>query len=359
MAYTYDQFVTAATGAGLLDKFDDEELRIVRSNPEYGMSALKLRQDLQGAKTTEQKMLAQESLNQLRKSYGGNVASSTPPASGTGGTAGSFRYGGEADYEKLLGEVANPKPFEYDYNTDPSFQAMKKTQLREAERATEDTMGSFAGMTGGVPSSAAITAASQAGDYYRSQLTDAIPQLQQNAYQRYLAEIDAKNAALNAMAADRNFDWQKYLAEYDQQFNREQFDWQKYLAEYDQQQSQIQQDAAAKQQEWANAFALYQQLGYATPEIAAILGIPASGGQSAGNPHRAPDIDPYAGKNLSSMLAGCANRNEAMIMAAEMEEAGYPEAWDYFLSLYPEEPPKSTAPSKPVSPGKFEQVALK
>lgn len=279
MAYTYDQFVTAATGAGLLDKFDDDELRIVRSNPEYGMSALKLRQDLQGAKTTEQKMLAQESLNQLRKSYGGTVASSTPPASGTGGTAGSFQYGGENAYQKLLGEVTNPAPFEYDHSKDPSFQAMKKTHLREAERATEDTMGSFAAMTGGVPSSAAITAASQAGDYYRSQLTDAIPQLQQNAYQRDLAEIDAKNAALNAMTADRNFDWQKYLAEYDQQFNREQFDWQKYLAEYDQQQSQIQQDAAAKQQEWANAFALYQQLGYATPEIAAILGIPVSNNQ--------------------------------------------------------------------------------
>lgn len=343
MAYTYDQFVTAATGAGMLDKFNDDDLRIVRSNPEYGMSALKLHQDMQGAKTTEQKMLAQESLNQLRKSYGGSAQSGTVQAvqtsaaqplqvqsstaqpqqvqsgAATGGTAGNqaqggYSYGNQTAYQKLLEEATNPEPFAYDITKDPSFQSLKKTHLREADRATEDTMASYAAMTGGVPSSAAITAASQAGDYFRGQLNDAIPTLYQNAYQRYLAGLDAKNAALNAMAADRNFDWQKYLTEYDQAFNREQFDWQKqmaendrnfsreqfdwqkYLAEYDQQQNQIQQDTAAKQQAWNNAFALYKELGYATPEIAAILGIEASAPQTGGqyynpNPRPQPEVD--------------------------------------------------------------------
>lgn len=301
---TYDQFITAATGAGLLDRFDDDDLNIARNNPEYGMSALRLRQQLQGAKTTEQKMLAQESLNQLKKSYGGSVQAGTPALTTSGsGTAssvaapaqpsepagsgaaqsqpapgGSFNYGNETAYQKLLNEVTNPGSFSYDHNSDPTFQSMKKSYLREGERAREDTMGKYAAMTGGVPSSAAITAAQQAGDYYAAQLNDSIPTLEQNAYQRFLAELDAKSAALGAVTADRNFDWQKHLAEYDQQ------------------QSQIQQEEAAKQQAWANAFALYKELGYATPEIAEILGIEANVPQTGGQnyspaPQPKPTVD--------------------------------------------------------------------
>ena len=265
MAYTYDQFITAATGAGILDKFTDDDLNIAKNNPEYGMSALKLQQDLQGAKTTEQKLLAQESLNQLRKSYGGVVASSTAPTTqNAANPAGSFNYGNETIYQQMLKDVTEPKPFEYDVAKDPNFQSMKKNYLREGDRAREDTMASFSSMTGGVPSSAAITAAQQAGDYYATQLNDSIPNLQQNAYQRYLADLDAKQAALGAITTDRNFDWQKYLQEQDQQM-------------------------AAKQQEWNNAFALYQKLGYATPEIAAILGIESNVPQK--NVYYGPDTE--------------------------------------------------------------------
>ena len=44
-------------------------------------------------------------------------------------------------------------------------------------------------MTGGLPSTAAISAASQANDYHLAKLGDAIPQLQQLAYSMYRDNI--------------------------------------------------------------------------------------------------------------------------------------------------------------------------
>lgn len=207
MAYTYDDFVTAATGAGLLEKFSDDDLNIAKSNPEYGISALKLQQDLLGAKTTEQQLLAQEAINQLRSSYG-----NMNKQAGT-----SFQYDGQTEYQKLLDEVTNMGSFSYDPATDPSYGSLKKTYLREGERARADTLARVSAATGGAPSSYAVTAAQQAGDYYTTQFADLVPTLEQNAYQRYLNDFSTKLGQLGAMDTDRQFDFNAYLQNYEQQ----------------------------------------------------------------------------------------------------------------------------------------------
>lgn len=244
MAYTYEDFTTAAQNAGLLDGFSEDDLNIAKTNPEYGLSMLKLRQDAAGATTTEQQLLAQEAENQLRSAYGSLGAQ----------TQSSFQYGNENEYQKLLNDVTNYQPFSYDAGSDPSYSAYKKAYLREAERATQDTLAKASAASGGVPSSYAVSAAQQAGNYYTGQLNDAIPTLQQNAYQRYLSDYNAKLSAFDAMSTDRNFDYNAYLQEYER-----------------------------KQQKWNNALTLYQ-MGQRTPEILAILGIPeetmAGGGDS-------------------------------------------------------------------------------
>ena len=207
MAYTYDDFVTAATGAGLLEKFTDDDLNIAKSNPEYGLSALKLQQNLQEAKTTEQQLLAQEAINQLRTSYG-NMGKQT---------TGSFQYADQTEYQKLLDEVTNMGSFSYDAQKDPSYGALKKTYLREGDRAREDTLAKVSAATGGAPSSFAVTAAQQAGDYYATQFADKVPTLEQNAYQRYLNDFSTKLSQLGAMNTDREFDFNEYLKNYELQ----------------------------------------------------------------------------------------------------------------------------------------------
>jgi len=236
-----------------MDRFSQEDLTAFQSSPEYGLSMVKLTQDIDGAKTAEQKLLAQEAVNQLRKAYtpsGTTMVTSTT----TGKDGGGFTYGRQNEYQKLLDSVVNQGSFSYDPGTDPTFGSYKKSYLREGERATQDALAKASVATGGVPSSYAVSAAQQAGNYYAGKLNDMIPTLQQNAYQKYLNDFSSKLSALGAMDTDRNFEWNKYLQDYE------------------------------------NALRMYNMLGYATPEIAAILGIeatqPSSGGgyYYGGNP---------------------------------------------------------------------------
>ena len=47
----------------------------------------------------------------------------------------------------------------------------------------------------------AVTAATQAGDYYAAQMADIIPQLEQAAYEKYLNEIGLDQSNLSALRA--------------------------------------------------------------------------------------------------------------------------------------------------------------
>lgn len=60
-------------------------------------------------------------------------------------------------------------------------------------------MGQYAAMTGGMPSTAAMTAAQQAGDYYAAQMTDKIPELYKLAYSMYADEANRNLSELSAM----------------------------------------------------------------------------------------------------------------------------------------------------------------
>lgn len=78
MAYTYADFERAANEAGLNDSFSESDRSIAQQYPEYGLSLVSLRRDLNKATTNEQKLLATEAENQLRKNYSGLEL--TPPA---------------------------------------------------------------------------------------------------------------------------------------------------------------------------------------------------------------------------------------------------------------------------------------
>lgn len=90
----------------------------------------------------------------------------------------------------------------YDAETDPAYSTLKKQYLREADRGVEDTLGAFAGMTGGIPSTAAVSAAQQTGDYYRGQLADRQVELGEQDYSRWLSDLDAQKDLLNIYAQE-------------------------------------------------------------------------------------------------------------------------------------------------------------
>ena len=88
----------------------------------------------------------------------------------------------------LLSDIQNRDPFSYDYESDPAWQAYKQQYMREGRRASEDAMGQYAAMTGGMPSTAAMAAAQQAQSYYNAQMNDKIPELYKLAYDMYNTE---------------------------------------------------------------------------------------------------------------------------------------------------------------------------
>ena len=202
--YTWDQFEQSARQAGLYDKFSDADLALARSNPNAGMSILSAKQQYGEAQSAEAKAAANARAEAIRSSYGGY----------TGGTSGSYynlnplspiqyqdsareqqtRQRMEAAYQKTQAP--------YDPTTDPAYIAYRKQYLREGQRATQDTMAAAAAMTGGRPSSYAVTAAGQQGNYYAAQLTDKIPQLYEAAYNRAMQEYQQQ---ANQYNQDRGF----------------------------------------------------------------------------------------------------------------------------------------------------------
>ena len=148
----------------------------------------------------------------------------------------AFAYGKAPEYvspyqaqiDEALNAYLNRPAFAWDPETDPQYAAYRKQYAREGARATEDTLGRYAAMTGGMPSSAAVTAAQQAGDYYAAQMADRIPELYQAAYRMYADEGSRLLSGLNALRgvesdayarykgrlgqynADRDFDYGAY-----------------------------------------------------------------------------------------------------------------------------------------------------
>lgn len=127
----------------------------------------------------------------------------------------------------------------WNVNSDPAMQAYRKQYLREADRTTEDVLGKYAQNTGGIAGSAAIAAATQASDYYKSQLADKVPELYENAYARHLNEIAQQQNMANLLMNAENQQQNQYYDRINYAMNK-----------------------------WA-------QMGYADQEVASILGVAA------------------------------------------------------------------------------------
>lgn len=261
MAYTYDDFVKAANQSGLMGQFSQDDLNLAQKYPEFGLSVLSLKKDYNNAATAEQRLLANQAANELRKSYG-NYSGGADGGSfrlesklnrrsddllDQLGSFGSFSYGEAPTYENtfaqqqkdLLDRILNREDFSWSKETDPQWSSYKKSYLREGDRATANALAQASAASGGRPSSHAVNAATQAGDYYATKLNDVIPTLYQQAYERYLDEYNMKLKDLNAVNQQEQLDYAKYLDRLGQ-FNTDRgFAYQNYADDYDRLRSQL------------------------------------------------------------------------------------------------------------------------
>lgn len=261
MAYTYDDFVNAANQSGLMGQFSQDDLNLAQKYPEFGLSVLSLKKDYNNATTAEQRLLANQAANELRKSYG-NYSGGADGGSfrlesklnrraddllDRLGSFGSFSYDEAPTYENafaqqqkdLLDRILNREDFAWSKETDPQWSSYKKSYLREGDRATANALAQASAASGGRPSSYAVNAATQAGDYYATKLNDMIPTLYQQAYERYLDEYNMKLKDMNAVNQQEQLDYAKYLDRLGQ-FNTDRgFAYQNYADDYDRLRSQL------------------------------------------------------------------------------------------------------------------------
>lgn len=262
MPYSYDDFLSAATSSGLLGEFSQADLETAQRYPEFGLSILSLKKDYHDAATDEQRLLANEAANQLRSSYGnyrggddgsryysqGKIPSQIDAILDQINNFGSFSFDQEApvydnqyaeQQQALLDAILNRPDFTWSKETDPLWGSYKKSYLREGDRATANALAQASAASGGRPSTAAVTAATQAGDYYATQLNDIIPTLYQQAYDRYLNEYSMMLQDLGAVNTQEQLDYAKYLDQLTQYNTDRNFAYDTYLGDFNILQGQL------------------------------------------------------------------------------------------------------------------------
>lgn len=210
--YTYSDFENKAEEYGLSGQISEADLKLAKNNPDAGIAILNAKNEWNTATTDEARALANAKAESVRQNVGSYTA-------GTDGSKFNYKVNTPSNFtstegikaEEKLNEYINYKPYSYDPENDSVYSAYKKAYQREGERASEDTMAQAAAMTGGIPSSYAVTASQQAGNYYASQLADKIPELEAQAYNRYQNDkTDLLNAYQLLMNADQN-KYDRYL----------------------------------------------------------------------------------------------------------------------------------------------------
>lgn len=238
--YTYEDFKRAAQDAGLLGQFSEADMRLAQQNPDAGMSILKYKTDYRNAPTDEARALANQGAESIRSSYGGYTGGGNggifrldtlSPRNYTPSPAPEYENRYDGRINDLLNQIVNRPDFSYDAEFDPLYSQYKKQYTREGQRATQDALGQAAAASGGLPSSYAVTAASQAGDYYASQLTDKIPELYELAYQKYLNDYNMKLSDLQAVQGAEQSDYDKYLTALNQHNTDRSFEYAQLLDE--------------------------------------------------------------------------------------------------------------------------------
>lgn len=123
---------------------------------------------------------------------------------------GAYNSAYQSDLQGLYDRIMNREKFTYDLNGDALYNQYKQQYQQMGRQAMMDTMGQAAALTGGYGNSYANTAGNQAYQAYLSKVGDIVPQLQQQAFERYTQEGSDLNNRLNLVQNLENADYNRY-----------------------------------------------------------------------------------------------------------------------------------------------------
>lgn len=131
------------------------------------------------------------------------------------------RYGNQITEQR--DKILNRKDFSYNPEEDALYQQLRAQYNREGNRAMKNTLGEVSARTGGLASSYAGTAATQANQYYAQQLADRIPELQQLAYSMYMDDLNNDRADLSMLESASDRDYGRYNDTYNRWYGERDF----------------------------------------------------------------------------------------------------------------------------------------
>lgn len=126
------------------------------------------------------------------------------------GNAPKYQSKRDGEINNLVNQIKS-QSFSYDPEKDMLYKQYQKSADRSAKLATEDTMAKYAGMTGGMPSSYAASAAAQAGLAYREKADEMIPELYKLALDKHNADRNDLYAQLDVATALENQEYSRFM----------------------------------------------------------------------------------------------------------------------------------------------------
>ena len=133
------------------------------------------------------------------------------------GARSSFKsYDASKDYDRLA-----EKKFVYDPDEDTTYRDMVNAVRDNAKFVAENTLGEYASMTGGMPSSYAVSAASAASADVLDDINDIYAERENAAYDRYRDEYNDELTRISAKQNQNQIDYARYIDEITRQAQAE------------------------------------------------------------------------------------------------------------------------------------------
>lgn len=234
MAKTLEEYLKENPTA----KIGDADMALGRNNFGALEGILEARQKWSQATTQEEKDAAHQTAENIRKAYGqysggadGMEGKYSPTYTKPNKTAENSnvdalfqKYNNayqnaaptytpqyEAQIQELLSGITNREAFSYDMNADANYQQYRDQYIREGKRAMQDAAGQTAALTGGYGSTYGAIAAQQGYDNYLAGLNDVVPELEQQAYGRYMDNLTDMYNQIGAYQTEENRLYSQYL----------------------------------------------------------------------------------------------------------------------------------------------------
>jgi len=235
MAKTFDELMQEYGH----NRIGEADLALGRDNPGALETILQERQNWANATTAEERTAAHNRAENVRKAYGSysggqegmdgqyspTYVKPSPAAQNDNVTALYEKYNNlygknnaptwtpqyQEQISQILGNITNRDPFEYNMNKDPLYQQYRDQYIREGQRAMRDSAAQSAALTGGYGSTYGAIAAQQGYDNYLAQLNDRVPQLEQQAYGKYVDNLADMYNQLGAYQSEENRLYGQYM----------------------------------------------------------------------------------------------------------------------------------------------------